>query len=253
MHDAASPSAPDVPGHCWVCGADPVRFVDYGLPPRTGRCAACGAKPRHRIMLWYLREVIAPRLGHGARVLEIGAGEFATRCFTRADVLPGVRYVAADLRVLAHHARLRPPHACCRMDAARLGFRDGSFDLVLCNNTLPYVRDDRAALAEMRRCLRADGLLMVQTSRVAGPTREVAELLAGPSPPSAEWLAENGDARQYGEDFFARLAAAGLDWRVDRPLAGRDAAFRARNGLRDGAELVVAFRDVAGRQRFPAS
>ncbi|MGP3749866.1 class I SAM-dependent methyltransferase [Streptomyces sp. IBSNAI001] len=52
-------------------------------------------------------------------------------------------------------------------DMRRLPFPDGRFDTVLCaDNSLPHLlteQDVRAALAEMRRVLRPDGLLLIST------------------------------------------------------------------------------------------
>ncbi|MCA1220374.1 class I SAM-dependent methyltransferase [Streptomyces sp. 8L] len=52
-------------------------------------------------------------------------------------------------------------------DMRRLPFSDGRFDTVVCaDNSLPHLlteQDVRAALAEMRRVLRPDGLLLVST------------------------------------------------------------------------------------------
>jgi ubiquinone/menaquinone biosynthesis C-methylase UbiE len=48
-----------------------------------------------------------------------------------------------------------------RMDAEKLDFTDGRFDIALCSLGLMYMPDPERALREMRRCLRAGGRLAV--------------------------------------------------------------------------------------------
>lgn len=202
-------------------------------------------------MLWYLRHALAPRLGAGTRVLEIGAAKFATRHFVSSRYLGEATYTAIDLRCLKHHRLLARPHAFVQGSATALPFAARSFDVILCNNTLTYIPDDAAALREMHRCVRDDGLIMMQTHRHAQPTRSAAEHAAlNPRlPPS--WFAENGDAWVYGPDFFERVAAAGLEARIDVPLHSREPGFYQRYGIKPRIEFIVAFRDAAGARRFP--
>ncbi len=56
-----------------------------------------------------------------------------------------------DVRVFRFHQRLPLPHGFVQMDVASMGFRARSIDLILCNNTLPYVLRDQHALGEIRR------------------------------------------------------------------------------------------------------
>ena len=63
------------------------------------------------------------------------------------------------------HTRLwRPVRRVCA-EAAQLPFADGSFDLVFSNLCLQWVPDLPAVLAEFRRVLRPDGLLLFSTLR----------------------------------------------------------------------------------------
>lgn len=109
----------------------------------------------------------------GARVLEVGAGigtfsqrmldigathvlavEPDDRC---ADVLD--ERLGSDPRVTVSRDRL--PGAATLEDA------DGSFDLVVCQNVLEHIADDRAAVADMARVLRPGGRLVLVVP--AGP------------------------------------------------------------------------------------
>ena len=242
----------DPAAYCWACGSTFASFVKYGLPPRPGKCPKCGAKPRHRAMLWYLRQHILPGLGKSASVLEIGPGKFATSFFPQPDVLGTAKYIAVDVRHLKHHQRLVSPHAFVKASASGLCFGDATFDVILCNNTLTYIRDDRSALAEINRCLKSDGVAMLQTHRDTHPTRTAAEHARLNPDLGPEWFAENGDEWVYGPDFFDRVRAAGMCPRIDLPLHDTDAPYRARHGLKDKIELIVAFKSAAGPLRFVA-
>ena len=149
---------------CWVCENPVAEFLFYGIPPRPGRCPHCGAKPRNRAVHWYLREVIRPRLGATSEVLEVGGSRVAVQRFNAESVIGSSRYTVIDRRTLKYHACLEPPHRFIPMDVTNTDFADNSFDVILCNHTLPYVRDDGGALSEIFRCLKTDGLAMLDSS-----------------------------------------------------------------------------------------
>ena len=119
-----------------------------------------------------------------------------------------------------------------------MSFADESFDAILCNNVLPYVGEDGAALAEIRRCLKRDGIAMANTAWRPGVTRTVAEFRRSRPDLEDSYFADNGDRWAYGEDLFRRLSEAGLHWRIDQPFGEADERFVYRNGLRSGTENV---------------
>ncbi|MCH8133589.1 MAG: class I SAM-dependent methyltransferase, partial [Myxococcales bacterium] len=55
-------------------------------------------------------------------------------------VIGGSRYTVIDRRTLEFHARIEPPHRFIPMDVTNADFADNSFDVILCNHTLPYIR-----------------------------------------------------------------------------------------------------------------
>jgi SAM-dependent methyltransferase len=194
---------------CLACGGRFARFERYGLPPRTGLCPGCGAKPRHRALLIFLRRWLRPRLKGGGQVLDIGPSRPATRFVPRRGTIGRARYTAIDLDRRPHHRRLPLPHRFRRMDATRMGFPAGMFDVILCNNVLPFVPDDTAILAEIRRCLKPDGVAMVDVDVQVRRTTPAARLRAAGRFTDA-YVTLNGSHRFYGRDYPARLRAAGL-------------------------------------------
>jgi SAM-dependent methyltransferase len=100
-------------------------------------------------------------LGHLERALDLGCGdgrltsELDATELTAADVSPVALERAARRLPGARIVELEP-------DAA-LPFDDGSFDLVLCAETIEHVRDVQLLLSEIRRVLRPGGTLALTT------------------------------------------------------------------------------------------
>lgn len=178
---------------CPCCGWEGRRFYDYveaGYTARGEACPRCDSHARHRSLFLWLRDgfrireragsalVCAPEralaaLWDGAASLEV----------CRVDISP-----ARGVDVLA--------------DLQRLPFADESFDIVWCHHVLEQVEDDRAALAELRRVLKASGTLVVS----AGMSAEERTREFGFSDRNL-----SGNRRQYGQDFPTRLAEAGFE------------------------------------------
>src|SRR5438270_629407 len=91
-------------------------------------------------------------------------------------------------------------------DIQRLPFAHDSFDLIWCQHVLTQIPDDRAAIREMRRVLRAGaGKLIVSAAQEErAETREFGRA-------DKRHL---GFWRVYGEDFAARLVEGGLEVRA---------------------------------------
>ena len=113
-----------------------------------------GPPPEH------LREFV-DSLGGVERALDLGCGDGRLTASLDAAEL-----TAADVSAVAlERARRRLPHAHLaelEPDAA-LPFEDGTFDLVLCAETIEHVRDVQLFLSEVRRVLRPGGTLALTT------------------------------------------------------------------------------------------
>jgi len=124
------------------------------------------------------------RLEPGDRVLDLGCGNGRHLRATRR--LPSVTGIALDLGMDEVRATVDAmmlmdttsprdggsvagagPWMAVQGDTFHLPFADRSFDCVIASEVLEHLQDDRAAIAEMSRVLRTDGVLAVSVPRYA--------------------------------------------------------------------------------------
>lgn len=146
-------------------------------------------RDRSPIAFWLER--FARHLGAGATVVDLGAGPGFDSVELR---LLGLQAVSVDLSLgMLRAGRREFPGPRVQADARSLPFPDGSVAGVWANASLLHLppRDTASALGEIRRVLRARGLLHVSVKSGAG----------------AEWESE-----RYGEPrWFQYWSAADLD------------------------------------------
>jgi SAM-dependent methyltransferase len=134
---------------CPVCGCR-CRFESFGDPPRpSARCPRCGALERHRLLWFFMCNEILPGRKLSSRILHCAPEPCLGRKFR---ALPGIQYVSVDLS--AHNVT-------AQMDLTNLGFRDETFDVVVCNHVLEHIRDDRKAMREILRVTKVNGIALL--------------------------------------------------------------------------------------------
>lgn len=128
------------------------------------------------------------RIEDGQTVLDVACGTGIV-ARTVADRLGGTgAVVGVDLGagMLAVAGRLRPDLDWRQADVADLPFPDGSFDAVLCQMALMFFPDRPAALREMARVTRPDGVIALavpaslEAQPAYGPFVDMAARVAGP-------------------------------------------------------------------------
>jgi SAM-dependent methyltransferase len=139
--------------------------------------------------------------GPGVRVLDVGCGDgrLAKRL---AD--GGARVAGADpSRIAVERARRAVPGGVFEQvgAAGRLPFDDGRFDSVSCVNVLQHVGDTQLLLSEIRRVLRAGGVLAVAVPNHGRVQRTLIDLLA---------FERHHDPLQPVVRFYSRRSLAGL-------------------------------------------
>jgi SAM-dependent methyltransferase len=147
-----------------------------------------------------------------------------------------VRRGAGDRRYV--RIDLRSPLADVHADLCALPFRAAEFDAVICNHVLEHIPDDRAAMQELRRILRPDGIAILMVP--FQPDRPTHEDRTVVDPEQRTALFGQFDhVRLYGGDYLDRLRDAGFD--VDCQLywksLGEDEAIKY--GLQRDEYLII--------------
>ncbi len=194
------------PEPCTVCGGTvfipgPLdRMAGSGLPPK---CAGCGSLERHRVVR-QVYDAIPDHVLGGAAALQ----------FSDDPGAPKDRFGSVETSLYGRANSL---------DLTDIDRPDASYDWIIANHVLEHVDDDHAAMREMLRVVRQDGViqLTVPTPSTALETWELPE----PDPASFDhW-------RGYGSDLPLRLAGDlagcyGLQVVcIDAPTSGWDVVY----------------------------
>jgi SAM-dependent methyltransferase len=193
-------------------------------------CPRCDAFDRERLMAIYLDKAFASFDPNRAyRVVEFAPGEALQKKLKR---YPFITYRSADL------SRKTVDDQVDMTQMVRYG--DASIDIVLCSHVLEHIPEDRKAMSEIRRVLRADGFALILVPLVVG----VDETHEDPSIQSEadrwKYFGMGDHVRQYGKrDFLARLKSAGL--RVEQlGIEHFGAEVFRRAGIAENSVLYVA-------------
>lgn len=187
---------PGTQRRCPACGATVARFAPYGSALRPdAQCPTCGSLERHRA-LWLYLERQTDFFERPLRVLLIApepvldaAGRRRHPDFLSIDIVPG--------------------HAMRRMDLTALDLPSEDRDLVIAYHVLEHIRDDAAAMSEIHRVLKPDGVALVEVPVSGGDTDE--RYASAPPEVRAAQYGQPDHVRLYGRtDFEARLLAHGL-------------------------------------------
>ena len=128
-------------------------FSGWRSNARDGACPYCGSAARHRLLWLYLAEEWKEKQG-SLKLLHF-APEWGLERRLRGHLyLAG--YVTADLTA---------PEADVHTDITSMMFTNESFDAIICSHVLEHIPDDRAAMRELVRVLRPNGVAYIQIPR----------------------------------------------------------------------------------------
>lgn len=118
---------------------------------------------------------------------------------------PHIKYVSGDL--------FNP--AMVKLDVRKLPFRDGAFDVVICNHVLEHVVEDLDAMRELRRVLRIGGWAVLQVPIGLALATTLEDRSVGTDEEREARFGQRDHVRVYGQDYPQRLEAAGFRVSVD--------------------------------------
>ena len=183
--------------YCPICASWLRSFEPFGLRPRPDAlCPVCGCLERHRLVWIFFNCNTNLFDGSGKKMLHI-APEKELEAKLRKT--PALDYLTADLK---------DPHAMVQMDITNIDYPDDLFDVIYCSHVLEHVGDDRKAMRELNRVLKADGWAVFVVPIKVEKTIEDPSVT---DPAERERLFGQRDhVRRYGPDFFERLQESGF-------------------------------------------
>ena len=142
-------------------GEDAAEYYDTFFSDLDVANFAEDTDPRRTLRAKVLERAVVDRVAPGCRLLDVGCGIGDNlRIFVTSGLeLHGIEYSEVSAR---HAARLLGDHAEVRTGSATaLPYPDASFDAAICIEVLEHVGDDVAAIKEISRVLKPDGLLVM--------------------------------------------------------------------------------------------
>lgn len=115
----------------------------------------------HRARYWWAAKIAA-----GRDVLDAGCGAgygIDILASSGATSVTGVDVDSGAVEEAESRNAERPEALACQGDVRELDLADSSFDLVVCFEVIEHIEDAERALAEFRRVLRPEGLLLVSS------------------------------------------------------------------------------------------
>lgn len=139
---------------CNICGWAGSKFASDSWHPHT-ICCRCGSQVRHRLLVAALQEPRFANILTAKRVLHFAPEALLSDVFRRE----AVAYVTANINGSAQ----------LRLDITSMPeISDNSYDAVVACDVLEHVRNDRDALAEIRRVLSPDGFAILTVPQKDG-------------------------------------------------------------------------------------
>lgn len=175
-----------------------------------------------------LLDWVEPADGHTVLDVGCGAGYFLTLIrekYRAKGITPFMAGIEMSAYQLSYMARKLEKEGAfdvvgVKANAEYLPFPGGSFDLVTCSEVLEHIRNPQRALAEMRRVLKPNGLLLLSTPSMTArkawdallaPFVAVAKFVTRYKPDPSVLPADAYDEPWYPKELKRALSAAGLE------------------------------------------
>lgn len=215
---------------CPVCKAEAKIFLPFGSPRRPeALCWRCHSLERQRFLWYFLETRCNPNYPNDAAVLHIAPESCLTKGLRRCYP---TGYVSADLQ---------RDDVDIKLDITNSHLPDEQFDMICCSHVLEHVDDDRAAIREIYRMLKAGGTALLMVPITEEATYEDPNVTTPEE--REEKFGQSDHVRAYGRDFADRVAeVAGEYMSVVRPEDILDRESLLRMGINDLAGDIYLMR-----------
>lgn len=187
---------------CVCCGSKFRSFAPFGVTPRPNAwCPKCESLERHRLLWKFLQEE-TNLLTSNSFLLHSAPEKIFFKSFKK---LKNLNYYPADILPVLN------PRGTHYMDLTKIEFDDNTFDAVICNHVLQYIRDDRKAMSEVFRVLKPGGwvIFTVPVNYNLQTTFEDDSITEWKEREKVFGLAEH--LRNYGLDLKEKLEGVGFE------------------------------------------
>lgn len=230
-----------VKAHCCICGSVGTLFFDLpdvdltrhhgvGVLRETLSCKSCGSTNRQRTLAHVLISELQRRFACGggtalgqlvpaATQIEIWDTDAFSPISARVRSVANIT-VSKYLPELPFGVEMEP--GVFNIDLQQISFEAGRFDIILSSDIMEHVRDDRAAHAEIFRCLRPGGAYIFTVPYIEDRSRTVRlvdtstaqDIFLEPPHYHGDPITGNILAyRIYGRDLIQQLEGAGFEVR----------------------------------------
>ncbi len=213
------------PRECSLCGYEG-NFLGYGYPYVCDiYCPKCGSLERHRLL---------------------AIADAERNFFKNKDVLhfapeaPIRRLIEGREPRSYTTADLFAPNVDRKENIEALTIEDHSYDVIVCLHVLEHV-DDKAAVSELYRVLRPNGLLIAMFPIVEGWDQTFEDASKSTPTDRLLYFGQHDHARYFGRDARARLAAPGFEVKEFTAVEPNVSRF----GLTRGEKIFLCRRPAA--------
>ena len=113
-------------------------------------CPVCGSSDRDRLIVSFLKKINLPTASEGTRILQIAPSSVIDLWIK--NWCPNVDYDTTDLYM---------DGVTFKSDIQNMNNVDSEkYDVIICSHVLEHVQDDMKAMAEMKRILKEDGIIV---------------------------------------------------------------------------------------------
>lgn len=175
------------------------KFLPYGYEKQRQNVLSPGtlSLERHRLMWLYLQnetDFFTEKL----KVLHIAPEQSFYKRFRK---MKNLDYTTCDLN---------SPIADVKADIQNLPFDDNSFDVIFCNHVLEHVEDDKKALSELYRVMKAGGWGIFQVPVRYQLEKTFEDPTITDKKERIEKFGQYDHVRVYGTDYYSTLESIGF-------------------------------------------